>query len=157
MLVACVWPKPVNGRDYAVYDQRWNRKLGQIIGRRRRATNGLRRDELDDYFRGQLEAAQIAEWNEALDTYDQTEAARTERRLSLLRRNGARLLRSFLESLILGDDIGRDFDESEQLVVDRIMARFIYGAAHLPRLELALCQNPPRCPVAAVAWTARTI
>ena len=70
-----------NGRDYAVYDQRWNRKLGQIIGRRRRATNGLRRGELDDYFRGQLEAAQLAEWSEALDTYDQTEAARTEARL----------------------------------------------------------------------------
>ena len=80
--------------------------------------------------------AQLAEWSEALDTYDQTEAARTERRLNLLRRNGARLLRSFLESLILGDDIGRDFDESEQRVADRILARFIHGAAHLPRLEL---------------------
>ena len=60
-----------------------------FIGRHRRATNGLRRDELDDYFRGQLEAAQLAEWNEALDTYDQTEAARTERRLSLLQRGPA--------------------------------------------------------------------
>ena len=125
-----------NGRDYAVYDQRWNRKLGQIIGRHRRATNGLRRNELDEYFRGQLEAAQIAEWNEALATYDRTEAARTERRLNLLRRNGARLLRAFLDDLILGADNVRDYEEHERRVVDNILARYIFGAAHLQRLDL---------------------
>ena len=125
-----------NGRDYAVYDQRWNRKLGQIIGRRRRATNGLRRNELDEYFRGQLEAAQIAEWNEALATYDRTEAARTERRLNLLRRNGARLLRAFLDDLILGADNVRDYEEHERRVVDNILARYIFAAAHLQRLDL---------------------
>ena len=82
-------------------------------------------NELDEYFRGQLEAAQIAEWNEALATYDRTEAARTERRLNLLRRNGARLLRAFLDDLIFGDR-----------VVDNILARYIFGAAHLQRLDL---------------------
>ena len=125
-----------NGRNYAVYDQRWNRALGQRIGRRRRANNGLRRNELDDYFRPLLDAEHVAEWEVALDTYDQTEAARLTRRLNLRRRNGARLLRTFLDTLILGDDIGRDYEEHEQRVVDNILARYIFGAAHLQRLEL---------------------
>ena len=66
------------GRDYAVYDQRWNRAHGQRVGRHRRATSGLRRNELDAYFREHLDAARLAEWTEALEsleTYDRTEAA----------------------------------------------------------------------------------
>ena len=124
------------GRDYAVYSQRFNRQLGQRIGRHRRATNGLRRNELDEYFRPLLDAARTAEWNLALDSYDQTEAARDAHRLNLLRRNGARLLRAHLDILIKDDDVGRDYEEHEGRVVDAILARYIFGAAHLQRPEL---------------------
>ena len=117
------------------YDQRWNRALGQRIGRHRRTTSRLRRNELDEHFRPLLGPERIAEWNIALDTYDQTEAARSARRLNLLRRNGARLLRSFLDTLILGDDVGRDYEEHERRVVDSTLARYIFGARQ-QRLEL---------------------
>ena len=64
--------------------------LGQRTGRHRRATNGMRRNNwMDTYFREHLEANQVAAWNEALRICDNTEADREERRLRLLRRNGA--------------------------------------------------------------------
>ena len=44
--------------------------------------------------------------------------------------------RAFLDDLILGADIVRDYEEHERRVVDNILARYIFGAAHLQRLDL---------------------
>ena len=120
-----------HGRDYAVYDQRWNRALGQRIGRHRRNTNGLLRNGLDDYFRPLFDPERVAEWNVALDTYDQTEAARQTRRLNLLRRNGARLLRAHLDILIKNDDVGRDYEEHEGRVVGTYLEQLTYRGPSL--------------------------
>ena len=140
------------GRDYAVYNQSFERSLGQRIGQLRRRFQECERNDLDAWARANLPRSQLDKWRNFLANIDAGQPAagqdpprrhprspedRRARRLAQLCRCGIQLLRQHMVELHQGPG-AEDRRPSAALLrsVSQRIAPYSRTAATLARPEL---------------------